>query len=133
MKHSPPVLNQILGILTGTFLIAAYPLAEYGRKDVLIAVVAGATLGTMNILMGVASIDRAFRKPMTAFTASLIGGMGIRLLVLLTALTVLIAWAKVNVYALTFSLLYFYAVYLVAEIVYIQKKFQTTHDSGIGA
>jgi len=133
MKRWWPLLRQIVGILAGTFLLGVYPLAVYGDREIIMAVLAGAALGTLNVLLGFAAIEYAFDKSMTAFTSTLIGGMGIRLLVLLGALALLIAAAGVHVAALTISLFYFYTVYLVVEILYIQKKVQTSSDAGTGS
>ena len=120
MKWSFP--KQILATLIVSFGVSAYPLARYASREILTAVIAGALLSTLNIAVGYAAIEYAFNKSMTTFTKVVIGGMGIRLLVILAAMVFLIAVVQLHVAALTLSLLYFYAVYLVLEILFIQKK-----------
>ena len=133
MKRWWPLLRQIIGILAGTFLLAALPLALYADREIVVAVIAGAALGTLNVLLGFAAIEFGFSRSTATFTNTLIGGMGIRLLVLLGAVGLLIAGAGIRVAPLTISLFYFYAVYLVLEIRYILKKAHTTNDPGTGS
>ena len=114
--------KQILATLVINFGVSAYPLARYASREILAAVIAGTILSTLNIAVGYAAIEYAFNKSMTTFTKVVIGGMGIRLLVVLAAMFFLIAVVRLHVAALTVSLFYFYAVYLVLEILFIQKK-----------
>jgi hypothetical protein len=120
MKWSFP--GQILTILGGSLALAAYPLSTYASRDVIIGVAAGAGLGTINIALGYASIQYGLGKSMTKFTGALIGGMGVRLLVVLGLLGLLLGLLDLHAAALTASLFYFYVVFLILEILYIQKK-----------
>lgn len=124
MKWTVP--TQVLAALIGSFLVAAYPLATYASREVIMGVAAGAILGTLNIMLGYAAIEYAFNKSMTTFTNIVIGGMGIRLALLLGAMALLILVLGFHTAALTASLFYFYAVYLVLEILHIQKKVHST-------
>lgn len=125
MKWDWSFPRQISLALTGSFLIAAYPFAAYGDREIFKAVIAGAALSTFNIMLGYIAIEYAFSKSMTTFTNTVIGGMGFRLLLLLAAMLFLVAGVHLHTAALTISLFYFYAVYLVLEILYIQKKVLT--------
>ncbi len=120
MKWSFP--KQVLAALILSFVAGAYPLARYASREILTATIAGALLSTLNIAIGYAAIEYAFNKSMTTFTKFVFGGMGIRLLVILGVMTFLIAVARLQAAALTVSLFYFYVVFLVLEILFIQKK-----------
>jgi hypothetical protein len=85
------------------------------------AVVAGALLSTANVLLGYAAIAYSFDKSYSTFLRTVLGGMGLRMLVMLGALTGLITLAQFPAVALTASLLGFYTVYLILEILYIQR------------
>lgn len=102
--------------------VASYPLAVYGRREVIIAVVLGALLSTLNVLLGYAAIEYSFGKPATTFLKVVLGGMGIRLMLLLGIIVVLITSLDVHVGGLVTSLGFFYIVYLILEVLYIQKK-----------
>lgn len=117
---------QVVVTLVGSFLLAAYPLALYANREVITAIIAGAVLGTLNIIFGYAAVEYSFTKSMTTFTNTVIGGMGLRLALMLGSMAFLILVLDFHPAALTVSLFYFYAVYLVLEILYIQKKIHST-------
>ena len=123
--------KQIAATLIISLALGAYPLLVYGTKEVIAGVISGALLGTLNIALGYAVVEYAFNKSMTTFTKVVIGGIGIRLVFLLGAMLVLIIPAGLHAAALMFSLFYFYIVYLVLEILFIQKKVlaKTSNDT----
>lgn len=123
--------KQVLAVLAGSLGLAAYPLGAYASHDVIVAVAAGALLGTFNILLGYAAIKYTTGKPMTTLTNTVIGSMAIRLALLLGAMTVLILVLHVHTAALAASLFFYYIVYLALEIFYLQHKINTTtsHDA----
>lgn len=123
--------KQVFTVLAGSLSLAAYPLAAFANRDVIIAITAGALLSTVNILLGYAAIQYAADKSMTTFANTVIGGMGIRLVVLLGIMTFLILVLDFHTAALTASLFFYYAVYLILEILYIQQKVHSTpsHDA----
>lgn len=101
---------------------ASYPLAVYGIREVIIAIVLGAFLSTLNVLLGYAAIEYSFGKSATTFLKVVLGGMGIRLMLLLGTIVVLVRFFDVHVVGLVTSLGFFYIIYLALEILYIQKK-----------
>lgn len=117
--------RQIAVTLLCAVALGGYPLLRYAPPDVVTAVALGAALGTLNVLAGFAAIEHAFNKSYTVFLRWVLGGMGLRLLVLLGLLAALILVFHVNATALVVSVLGFYAVYLVLEILFIQRKVLT--------
>ena len=114
--------RQIFATLVIGFGAGVYPLARYANHGILTAVIAGALLSTVNIAVGYAAIEYAFNRSMTTFMQVVVGGMGVRLLVALAVMMFLITVARLHVAALTASMFSFYTVYLVLEILFIQKK-----------
>jgi hypothetical protein len=102
--------------------LAAYPLIRYGTPDVILAAALGALLSTVNVLLGFLAIEYAFNKSYTVFLKAVLGGMGVRMLLLLGAMLLLILVFRVHTLALMVSLLGLYAIYLVLEVLFIQKK-----------
>lgn len=131
MKWTLP--KQVLAVLAGSGLFAGYPLAVYASREILVAVVAGALLSTVNIMVGYAAIEYTKDKSMTTFTNAVIGGMGIRLALLLGVITFLILVLDVHTTALVASLFVYYGVYLILEILYIQHRVQSapSHDASV--
>lgn len=102
--------------------LAAYPLIRFGTHDVILAAALGALLSTVNVLLGFLAIEYAFNKSYTVFLKAVFGGMGVRMLLLLGAMLLLILVFRVHTLALMVSLLGFYAIYLVLEVLFIQRK-----------
>lgn len=113
---------QVALVLGCASVLLAWPLAAFASGEVRTAVVCGAALSTVNVMLGYGAIRYAFDKSHTTFLKAVLGGMGFRLLFMLGAFVALIAGFGVHALALTLSLLGFYAVFMVLEIVFIQQR-----------
>jgi len=122
MKIDARFPRQIALTLFGVSAVAAYPLSRYGSAEVITAAVAGALLSTVNVLLGFFAIEYAFDKSYTVFLKAVLGGMGLRMLLLLGVMIALILVFHMHTVALTISLLGFYLIYLILEVLFIQKK-----------
>ena len=108
--------------------VAAYPLAVKGSADILLAVVVGALLSTVNALLGYLAIQLSFDKSYSVFLKVVLGGMGVRLALMLGALALLIGVSGLHAIALTASVLAFYFVFIVLEIMFVQRKFSNKYQ-----
>ena len=108
--------------LVGAVALGAYPLVKFGSTEVILGVILGATLSTVNVLLGYLAIEFSFDKSYTVFVRTVLGGMGVRLILMLALLALLVSTFQVHAMALTFSLLGFYVVYLLLEVLFIQRK-----------
>ena len=122
MKFDRSFFKNILIVILCSFIISVYPLYAFASKGIVIAVISGALLSTVNMMLGYISIEMAYKGSMTKFMKWILGGMGIRLLLLLAVLLFVIKVLKLHLLAFIISLFAFYAVYLVLEILYIDKK-----------
>ena len=122
MKFDRPFFKNILFVILGAVIILAYPLYALASKEIVIAAIAGALLSTINMMLGYISIEMAYERSMTKFMKWILGGMGIRLLVLLAALLFVIKILQFHLLAFIISLFAFYTVYLILEILHIDKK-----------
>jgi hypothetical protein len=122
MKVDTRFPRQVGLTLLGVAVLAAYPLSRYGSPEVINGVAAGGLLSTINVLLGFLAIEYAFDKPYTVFLKVVLGGMGLRMVLLLGVLIVLILVFHMHTVALTVSLLTLYLIYLILEILFIQKK-----------
>jgi hypothetical protein len=103
----------------------AYPLLVSASRDIIIAVLIGFGMSVVNAVAGVLTVEFAFGKPQATFLKAVLGGMGIRMAALLGLLYLLIAVFRVHVVGLTATLLGFYALFLVLEILSIQRKIES--------
>ena len=114
--------RQVLIALFVMGVCGIYPILRFASVEVAKAVLLGAILTTMNVLMGYAAIEYSIGKSTTTFFKYVLGGMGIRLLFLAVALVLLIRLFSVHSLALVGSMGVFYIVFLTLEIIFIQKK-----------
>jgi len=104
---------QVCLVLVILAAAAAYPVARYGTGDMAIAAAVGALLSTVNALAGYLTIEYSFERSHTTFLKAVLGGMGVRMVLMLGALLFSIK---------VVSLLSFYVVYLAMEILFLQKR-----------
>jgi hypothetical protein len=122
MRIEPSFPRRVVLVLLGAAALSAYPLIRIGSGDVLLAVCVGAALSTLNVLAGFLTIEYSFGKSYTTFLKAVLGGMGVRILVMLGLMLFLIKVVRLETVAFTLSLLGFYVVYLVLEILHLQAK-----------
>ncbi len=122
MKVDPRFPRQVLGTLAILGIVSAYPLARFASRDILEATAAGVLLSTLNAFGGFLAIEYSIDKSYTTFLKAVLGGMGIRMAFMLGVMVILIKFFFFHVVALVVSMLGLYMVYLVLEILYIQKK-----------
>ena len=120
--------TQVLIVLVLGGAIGAYPLWKLGSTDVALSVLAGAVLSTLNVLLGYLAIEYSFNKSYSVFLKAVLGGMGLRMMFMLGVLLLLIKVCGFHVVGLVVSLLSFYAIFLVLEVLYIQKKLMTKNQ-----
>lgn len=75
-----------------------------------LAIVVGALLSTLNVLAGFLAIEYAMEKSHETFLKAVLGGMGLRMAVMLGLLVLLIKLGGLHTVALVGSTLGFYAV-----------------------
>ncbi|HTR82768.1 MAG TPA: hypothetical protein VMM58_14160 [Bacteroidota bacterium] len=105
--------------------LSAYPLFVFASADVTRACIAGVLISLANVLAGYAAIEYSIDKSYTVFLRVVLGGMGIRMAVMLAAIVTLIELLHVQALPLIASLLIFYVLFLVLEVLFIQKKMTT--------
>jgi hypothetical protein len=117
IRHNFPL--QVGAVLAAGMAISYLALRE-SEAEVQRAVAAGAALSTVNVLAGYLAIRYAYGKSYTTFLKAVLGGMGVRMTLMLGALAVLVLRARMDSVALMVSALAFYGVFLILEILYLQ-------------
>lgn len=113
---------QVAVTFAAGLVAAAVLLATTGSQEIVIAVIAGSVLSTLNALAGFLAIEYSLQKSHATFMKAVLGGMGVRMLVMLGVLVFLIKVVELHTVALVASVLGFYVIYLVLELLYIQRK-----------
>ncbi len=117
-------LRQVIIAVVAIGACSAYPLMKLGDAEITFAVAVGALMSVANVVVGYAAIEFSFDTSYTKFLQVVLGGMGIRMLVLLAVLGILIGLVRLHALALVGSMLVLYTIFLVLEIFYIQRKME---------
>ncbi|MBS13630.1 MAG: hypothetical protein CME19_18775 [Gemmatimonadetes bacterium] len=96
--------------------------------DALEAVLVGCLISTINVIVGVISIDWAFDKPQATFLKAILGGMAARMAAIFAALVMVVSWTDLQVFPLVGSMFGFYIVFQVLELRFVTQR--TTDSLG---
>jgi hypothetical protein len=102
--------------------VASYPLFVYASAEVAKACIAGAVTSLANVIAGYAAIEYSIDKSYTVFLRAVLGGTGVRMVAMLGIIMVLIKFFRFHAVALVVSLMVFYSLFLILELMFIQKK-----------
>lgn len=114
--------KQVLVTLAISAAVAVYPVLSLGSPAIVWAVTLGALLSTVNVLLGYLAIEYSIDRSYSIFLKAVLGGMGVRMLLMLAVLLLLIKVYEVHAVALVASLMSFYVVFLILEVMFIQKR-----------
>ena len=109
--------------------LGAWPVLKFGGEGIFSPVLAGAALALVNVLLGYAAIEYSFDKSAAVFFKYVLGGMGIRMILMAGVLVTLIKADAVPVGPLIASMAFFYVTFLIQEILYMQKKVNARNNS----
>ena len=124
--------GQAVGVVLVVGVVAAYPLLAFGSKEVVVAAAIGCFMSVINAVAGSLTVEYAFNKSYSTFFKVVFGGMGARMMVLLGALYLLIKVFDIHTVALTVSLLGFYMIFLVLELLFIQREVEMRNRGSLG-
>ena len=120
IKNSFPL--QIIILFFITFLLAIYPISHYFTVEVLVSTICGSLISIVNVFVGYGFIIYSINKPNSVFFKVVIGGMLIRMFFIGVLIVCLIKLLDINVYGLIASLFFYYFLFLVLEVLFLNKK-----------
>ena len=103
-------------------VIALVVLVMLGEQEFVVPVIVGAVLSTINVLAGFFALEYSLERSYTTMLKAVLGGMGVRLVLMLGILVLLIKAFGLHPVSLVVSLLSYYVVYLALEVLYIQER-----------
>jgi hypothetical protein len=116
--------KQVLAVILIAALAGIYPMATHTSWEINVALITGALMSTVNALLGYAAIEYSIGRSYTTFLKIVMGGMGIRLMVMLGVLLLCIKALSFPVIPFVASLMTFYVIFLALEVLYIQFRFR---------
>ncbi len=106
----------IFGILITLFLTKVISIENF--KSISFAFL----LATLNAFFGFFAIKKGFHKSEKVFFKWILGGMVIRLLFILLMVVLVLVFLEINRITFIFSILFFYVIYLITEIVLLNFR-----------
>lgn len=125
-KFDLTLLKQIAVVLIIVGAAGTYPLQQYASEQVRQGVLAGVGLSVVNILMGFAVIQFTMGRSYTTFIQIVLGGIAVRLFVMVGLLLFFVAVLKFHPVSMVGSLFVMYVIFLTLEVIYIHKKIQNS-------
>ena len=131
LKIDRKFLMQATSVVIIIGVAGCYPLLAFGSREVVIATLIGFLMSVLNALAGSITLEYALDKSYSTFFKLVFGGMGIRMVILLGTLYLLIAAFGIQKIALTVSLLGFYVIFLILEVLSIQRKVEVRNQGSL--
>jgi hypothetical protein len=125
-KFDLTLLKQIAVVLIIVGAAGTYPLQQYASEQVTQGVMAGVGLSVVNILMGFVVIQFSLNRSYTTFIQIVLGGIALRLFVMVALLLLFVGLLKFHSISLVGSLFVMYVIFLTLEVIYIHKKIQNS-------
>lgn len=114
-------LRSVLVLTIVSAGLLAYPMVAWATPEVVRSIVASGIIALANVLIGLIALEWAIDKPNAPFMYVVFGGMGVRMGLILVALTVLLV-SDYHALSLALSLMGFYVLFTIAEIVYVTQE-----------
>ncbi len=87
-----------------------------------VSAVIGGGLSTLNFLIGLTAIKVGLSHSQDLFFKVVLGGMVVRLLLMLALVFISLKFLNINQNSFIFSILFFYILYLIIEVIYLYMK-----------
>jgi hypothetical protein len=116
-------LIPVVTLVSILFFIISYILFLSGVIDsiTLITILAGGGIPFFNFITGYFSIRISLRQSDSLFLVIFLGGMLLRLFLMLLAVFLVLSFLEILAYSFIFIIFIFYSLYLISEIFYINQ------------
>jgi F0F1-type ATP synthase assembly protein I len=122
MKLDPTLPKRIALLVLLIGVLAAYPLHKTGNRDIAVGFITGCLISLVSVTAGYLLIEYAIDKPNATFLKIILGGMAGRLILIPVVVVVLVRVFEFHVLSLTVSLFFSYFLFLIVEILFLNKK-----------
>jgi len=92
------------------------------NTGVFYSIILALTLTSVNFFLGLAFIGFGIEKSANIFLKSILGGMILRLFIILGLVVISLKFLQINQNSFIFSVLFFYFFYLIVEIFYLNYR-----------
>jgi hypothetical protein len=123
MNRAEKFLGKSLVLIIFLFLIliATYSFS-FVSGSFFKSVAVGGAISTFNFLLGFFAIKISIKSSRDFFFKAILGGMVLRLFLVLILVFISLKFLNINENSFIFSILFFYILYLIIEIIYLNMK-----------
>ncbi len=114
-------VKYVLIAVAVVWILISYPLFKFASSEFVKSFAVGSLISLINSVVGFMLIKHGFGKSNKEFLKLTIGSMGVRLFVIAGLILFLLEVLNFEIYGLLISLLLFYFILLVVEILYLNK------------
>jgi len=115
-------LRLVAYLYVGTAVPGYIGVSRFGSHEALRSAVAAAIASLVHLMLGYFAIEFSFGKSNITFLKIVLGGIGLRLFLLLSAVFVMLRYFAFDPLSLTLSLLFYYILNLVLEIYLLENR-----------
>jgi len=107
-------------------ILSVYPTVKYAATVQIYSFIAGFIISVVNAVIGYSLNEMAFKRSAKSFLVIVVGGMGIRIVILGIFLVILTQFPVFELTSLIASVFFFYVLYMAIEIYYLHNKKRST-------
>jgi len=122
MKFDLTLPKRIISLVVLIGALAAYPLFKAGDREITIGFITGCLISLVSVTAGYLLIEYGIEKPNSTFLKIILGGMVARVILIPAVVVVLIRVFQFHLLSLTGSLFFSYFLFLILEILFLNKK-----------
>jgi len=123
MKPAPKLIKIFLTAIIFTLIIFSILFyLSIINTGVFYSIILALTLTSVNFFLGLAFIGFGIEKSANIFLKSILGGMILRLFIILGLVVISLKFLQINQNSFIFSVLFFYFFYLIVEIFYLNYR-----------
>ncbi|MGA9364638.1 MAG: hypothetical protein WBW16_09750 [Bacteroidota bacterium] len=122
MKFDATLPKRIILLVLLIGVLAAYPLFKAGDPEITVGFITGCLISLVSVTVGYLLIEYGIEKSNATFLKIILGGMLARLILIPVVVVVLIRVFRFHLISLTASLFFSYFLFLIVEILFLNKK-----------
>ncbi|MBC8145353.1 MAG: hypothetical protein H7X80_07190 [bacterium] len=121
-------LRSVFVLVAIVAALGAYPMIAWATPEVARSIVAAGIIALVNVVLGMLMLEWGIDRSNNKFMYAVFGGMGVRMGLILIALTVLLM-SGYHQLSLALALMGFYMMFMITEIVYVLTELNRRRDT----
>jgi hypothetical protein len=113
--------SLIITVILFLVLILIYSFS-FISETFFVSVLTGTALSVFNFLLGILAVKIGLKSSRSIFLKAILGGMVLRMFLLLAMVFISLKFLNINENSFIFSILFFYILFLIIEIIYLYMK-----------